>query len=598
MTDKTYEELLDDLESYNERTAIATATYEAGLSDLSGVISGAEDQVVELNDYVSFSEEWTDSDDYNVTTPEGKVVRSISGANADIDAAIDGIPGSLLTELKAIARSLNVPDSAVIYSTDTTTVLDDIAYIYNASVSKAYITPVGIGAGEKISSVDGLVLTTDSSTYQLQPVKEVNSEGTANVMDYGAVGDGEYNLLSDTYATLVSAWKDYPAAISLSDSKDWAAFQSAINTGKDVIVPKPYPSYMLNRELLFITESQSMTGAGAGTGKGKNFVEYYLPKTALTWFGTGIKYLHTRRNPKPTEATANDDSISTNINIEAEGVTLKGFDVLLETNFNSNSSYGADWDVGIFNGCRARFTTEDVHIVAYHRMANMYTDVTRAYLLPELSNPEGIKFPVGTSFSGCDNITHNRPVWVGGRWAEVILGAILGDTGFYWNEETEALVSDNRGGSGCSNYEVNTGEITGGEHHSNRRWADPDSTSVPISAMDEGFSSGAQWLDARAGISSDRMSKQTYNTTRIVSEQVFITRLDRTSNVKFIACHWEWENREILATDGVTEVDPSDMDLYGYGTISVTPNTGSVVVDYPSTNIPSEEHFWSIGQDR
>lgn len=34
MTDKTYQELLDELDSYNERTNVATDTYENSLTDI------------------------------------------------------------------------------------------------------------------------------------------------------------------------------------------------------------------------------------------------------------------------------------------------------------------------------------------------------------------------------------------------------------------------------------------------------------------------------------------------------------------------------------------------------------------------------------
>lgn len=78
---------------------------------------------------------------------------------------------AIRTSITAIARSLNVPDTAVIYSTDTVTLLDDVSYIYDASTQTTWGVPAGVGAGEVIVSVGaGGVLTTNSNTYQLAAV--------------------------------------------------------------------------------------------------------------------------------------------------------------------------------------------------------------------------------------------------------------------------------------------------------------------------------------------------------------------------------------------------------------------------------------------
>ena len=68
--------------------------------------------------------------------------------------------GEPITELEAIARSLNVLDSQVIYSTDTTTVLDNVLYIYDQSAQITYSIPVLNGTGETIISLTSNKLTT------------------------------------------------------------------------------------------------------------------------------------------------------------------------------------------------------------------------------------------------------------------------------------------------------------------------------------------------------------------------------------------------------------------------------------------------------
>ncbi|MFG0272364.1 hypothetical protein [Pseudomonas sp. zjy_14] len=54
---------------------------------------------------------------------------------------------------------------------------------------------------------------------------------TAIPKDHGAIADGNVHLLSERYSTLAEAQLDYPFVTSLSEDIDWAAIQSALNTG-------------------------------------------------------------------------------------------------------------------------------------------------------------------------------------------------------------------------------------------------------------------------------------------------------------------------------------------------------------------------------
>lgn len=60
------------------------------------------------------------------------------------------------------------------------------------------------------------------------PTPTANS--IVNLMDHGAIGDGEYHPLSESFQTLTAAKAMYPSAVSLDDSRDWAALQSLIDT--------------------------------------------------------------------------------------------------------------------------------------------------------------------------------------------------------------------------------------------------------------------------------------------------------------------------------------------------------------------------------
>jgi hypothetical protein len=76
-----------------------------------------------------------------------------------------------------------------------------------------------------------------------------SSSPFVNVKDFGAIGDGQVHPLSESYATLAAAQADYPQAIALSDSKDWAAHMKAFAqvAGGTLITPKG--RYIMNRTL-------------------------------------------------------------------------------------------------------------------------------------------------------------------------------------------------------------------------------------------------------------------------------------------------------------------------------------------------------------
>ena len=117
-------------------------------------------------------------------------------------------------DIVAIARSLNVTDSEVIYSTDTNTVLDNVLYIYHASSQVVWGKPSGVGAGETIVAVSSSTLITSGGTYTLTNVDTVNRHGT---LDYFkdttglAIGmalrvtdraDGIFDVVSSTTVTV------------------------------------------------------------------------------------------------------------------------------------------------------------------------------------------------------------------------------------------------------------------------------------------------------------------------------------------------------------------------------------------------------------
>jgi len=130
-------------------------------------------------------------------------------------------PWQNLSELQTIARSINALDTQVIYSTDTTTLLDNVLYIYDATMQKTWATPILNGAGETIASVSGSSLITSGGSYILIP--EVVGEGgfTTTRPDYnvpvGGASIGPIITLGDHEKTEyrnITAWANLGIAVA------------------------------------------------------------------------------------------------------------------------------------------------------------------------------------------------------------------------------------------------------------------------------------------------------------------------------------------------------------------------------------------------
>ena len=103
--------------------------------------------------------------------------------------------------LESVARSLNATDDKIVYSSDTTTTLDDVLYIYDNSTQITYGIPALTTTGETIVSVNGGELTT--STAEVYDLMVTGTENTKiNIKLFGALGndDGLGNGNDDTLA--------------------------------------------------------------------------------------------------------------------------------------------------------------------------------------------------------------------------------------------------------------------------------------------------------------------------------------------------------------------------------------------------------------
>lgn len=142
---------------------------------------------------------------------------SEADANDTVNAErlADNILGPVLADLNAIARSLNVQDDQVIFSTDTTTQLDNILFIYDDSAEIIYAKPPGvITAGEKIVSTVGDQLTTTVSLYTMSKVSTDNQD--VYPQQFGAVANAE-------------------STIAIQN-----AIQLTIETGRKLVINEPF----------------------------------------------------------------------------------------------------------------------------------------------------------------------------------------------------------------------------------------------------------------------------------------------------------------------------------------------------------------------
>lgn len=99
----------------------------------------------------------------------------------------------------------------------------------------------------------------------------------ANIMDYGAIGDGNSHPLSSVYSTLAAAQAVYSFADSLTNEIDYCAIQKAINTGiPNVYVPWTTAGgiYVINKYLTIPYTLYGREGFvrifGDGSGQGNS----------------------------------------------------------------------------------------------------------------------------------------------------------------------------------------------------------------------------------------------------------------------------------------------------------------------------------------
>ncbi len=183
-------------------------------------------------------------------------------------------------ELKTVERILNEPDGSAIYSTDYSTLLDDVEAIYDPSTQQIYNKPATVGAGERITDVTGDQLTTDApAVYTMTLLDSISSlaqsidDNTSDITtNAGNIDVNAGNITNNSIA--ITANSSAIAAIS-----DFQSIASPVLFNADSMVLNTSSLYITNGYFAFITGvsakgftmsvetvSDTVDFAGSGTG--------------------------------------------------------------------------------------------------------------------------------------------------------------------------------------------------------------------------------------------------------------------------------------------------------------------------------------------
>ena len=249
----------------------------------------------------------------------------------------------------------------------------------------------------------------------------IGLNGNGSSLTATATGSTTARSLANRFADVVNV-KDF-GAVGDGVADDTIAIQNAINSLNDGgIVFFPKGTYVCISELLIVKSGISLIGSGKG---------YYrwhfenplkdIPVTTILFKGTGTKSIKTRRLYRASSLDVNDSPISTAINIQNDGVTIKDLTIALYCDYSNTSptNFGDNWDVGIFHGSRLDLRIIDVNVVGYWRKAAIWLDSTRAIGMPEIN----ASYPVTEGY-GSDGISLVRVMTCGGYWGISRLGPL------------------------------------------------------------------------------------------------------------------------------------------------------------------------------
>ncbi|MDF2713500.1 MAG: hypothetical protein K0R28_425 [Paenibacillus sp.] len=328
---------------------------------------------------------------------------------------------------------------------------------------------------------------------------------------------------------------------------------------------------------LEIKKTMIVQGTGPGRGYTSAGIKDYIQKSGFLVKGTGEKRIRTRRRHRSSVSDPQDPPLSAAINVQAENVVFKDFSVFLDFDRSNNSPdyYGADWDVGIFAGCRTHFKQENIHVMGYWRTAGFYYDVTHATNLQRYNDLNGKPYDNTFNVSGGDGCTMFKCMAWGGKWGIFVAGAIKSDTNAnYYDEISGASVPDYRGSFGFSDFATYSCSIYGTDHHSLYRRNKATGDYLTDQA------GGAMFVDGAAANARNAVWGHRHFSTRFASFEAYRVRLDRAARVQFYGCHIEYRSGSNRKNQDGSAVLFDNTDTYGF--VSGTSNTDHILlIGYP-----------------
>jgi len=413
-----------------------------------------------------------------------------------------------------------------------------------ADESSGFVSVGDAALRQELAAPNGSAMT---GFIQLSPdaVPRTSQEKLGDVMsvkDFGAVCDG---VTDDTIAV-----------------------QRAITAAGQAKKALYIPGICVITAEVYFRDSIMVYGDGAGAGYGAAGLTSYVQRSGFLVKGAGVRRVRTRVLHRATAAAPQDNPISTALNVQAEFVRFKDFCVFLDFDSSdpSPTNFGADWDVGVFLGCRVHFSMENVHVLGYWRQASAWLDVTRSAFTNEFSDPTGVPYSPGTVVNGADGCVFNKCYFRGGKWGVKVQGAkpAAGNASYgpvYYDELQGSTVPDSRGSFGFSDFNLLECSVYGPEHHSRRRLLDTAGNYL----TDPGC--GAMTIDGLGGASAAVLQGMRFVSTRFTSGEAYRVKLDGVNRPCFIACHIE-VNAFSTSTTGAA-LTPSDF----YGPITSTLRT-------------------------
>lgn len=166
----------------------------------------------------------------------------------------------------AVRRTLRVSDTSTEFSplksfTANQYVVTDATGTGLTVADDPPVADLTLRANLAASTGSTLVNFLQSGTGAVSRTVSNKFQDLVSVKDFGAVGDGLSNPLSNYYSTLADAQVVYPHATALTNEIDWAAVQAALNTGKNVYVPGVSNYYKIHATLS-MSSNQTIYGDG------------------------------------------------------------------------------------------------------------------------------------------------------------------------------------------------------------------------------------------------------------------------------------------------------------------------------------------------